>query len=233
MSLPLALLGAGKTGGHFLELASEKGHQVEVYRSSRPLTKEELYKTRYLICFLPGSILETYLPLLMESSPQGLSIISGSTGWERPEKFEERLKEKGVTWIQANNFSLAMILVKQMLQILGRASSVFPDLEYSLSESHHTKKLDAPSGTALSWRSWLGEEHAELEIESIREGDIVGIHELKMESPFEQIELKHTAKSRQLFASGALWCAEYIHANPRPAGFYEFDTLVTQEFLCP
>ena len=97
-----------------------------------------------------------------------------------------------------------------MILKLNQATELFKDYNYKIHEVHHTKKLDAPSGTALSWNNWI-EDKATITHE--RKGDVVGDHLISFCSPFEQIDLRHQALDRKIFAQGALWAAHYLVKN--------------------
>ena len=120
-----------------------------------------------------------------------------------------------------------MNLVQQMIMIMGRANKIFSDYKFSLNEIHHTKKLDAPSGTALSWKSWVGHD---MVITSERKGDVAGIHELTLTTPHEEIKLIHNALDRRIFAEGALFAANKIYNDKSLApGLHLFQDIVQQE----
>ena len=94
-----------------------------------------------------------------------------------------------------------------MIQNLSKASELFEQFDFHIHEIHHEKKVDAPSGTAKSWHSWLGQKSP---ITYERKGDTVGDHTLSLKTPFEEISLNHTALDRKVFAKGALWAADYL-----------------------
>src|SRR5690606_34139244 len=93
----------------------------------------------------------------------------------------------------------------------------------SLKEIHHTEKKDAPSGTALRWKEWL---NTDTIIQSERTGDVVGFHEMKLTSDEEEITISHEAKSRALFAKGAIWACENFHTFHLSPGLHFFDKIV-------
>src|SRR5690606_18517899 len=134
------------------------------------------------------------VPLLIESK---IPVISGSTGVDFPQNLDHTLKSKGLSWIWARNFSLGMVLAHKAIALLSKASTVWGErAKFSIHEVHHTKKLDAPSGTAKAWGEWLGQSAP---ITWEREGDVVGFHQLKVSSGSETITLTHEALDRRLF----------------------------------
>lgn len=214
--MKVALLGSGKTGLHVAKLHEN----TIIFNSKNKPTIEELKLCDVVISFLPGDVFSEYIPLLTQSK---LPVITGSTGLQWPVNLEQELKSQDAIWIRAHNFSLGMNIVKAMIEKLTLASSLYPEVQFSINETHHTKKLDSPSGTALSFKKWLGKE---VEITSYREGDVIGDHTIKMDSNFESITLNHNAKDRALFASGALWAANIVLKNKIPSGLYNFDEIV-------
>jgi 4-hydroxy-tetrahydrodipicolinate reductase len=108
----------------------------------------------------------------------------------------------------AANFSLGIHLFSSLLK--EAAKKLHPHYQVALHEEHHAQKIDAPSGTALSLLKHLPENTA---VTSLRLGSIIGTHEVIFDSPFDQIRLCHQAKSREVFAAGALKAAEWLQGR--------------------
>ncbi|MCF8059614.1 MAG: hypothetical protein K9K67_09975 [Bacteriovoracaceae bacterium] len=222
--MKVALFGRGKTGSHVRELCVAQNISCTVFHSENAPTAEGLKGHDIIISFIPGPVLKEYIGIILESK---LPIISGSTGAEWPADLDQSLKENQQCWIQGHNFSLGMNIVHKMIKILERAPQLFDDSwEAKIHEIHHTKKLDAPSGTALRWAEWFGHE---AEITSERTGDVVGHHEFTFSIPFETITLTHEAKDRSLFANGALWAAKKVLEKKAPPGLTWFEDLALKE----
>jgi 4-hydroxy-tetrahydrodipicolinate reductase len=220
----VALFGRGKTGSHVKKLCDERGIDCVVFHSDNPVTLEALSDRDIIVSFIPGPVLNDYKEIVLKS---GLPVISGSTGHEWGEDLNKALKENNQVWIQGHNFSLGMNIVHQMIKVLAKGPNLFPDSwSGAIHEIHHTKKLDAPSGTALRWGEWFGHE---TEITSERTGDVVGHHEFTFSVPFETITLTHEAKDRSLFANGALWAAELVLAKKVEPGLTWFEDLALKE----
>lgn len=220
----VALLGRGKTGSHVKKLCEERNITCNVFHRENPVTVEKLKGHDIIISFIPGPALNEYRNIILES---GLPIISGSTGFEWGEDLNIALKSNNQVWIQGHNFSLGMNIVHQLIKVLAKGPNLFPDSwKGAIHEIHHTKKLDAPSGTALRWGDWFGKE---VEITSERTGDVVGHHEFTFSVPFETITLTHKAKDRSLFANGALWAAELVLAQKVNPGLTWFEDLALKE----
>lgn len=214
--MSIALLGKGKTGSKVLELASD----IEVYDSKNVPTYESLMKHDVIISFLPGEAFAALIPLLLETKKP---VVTGSTGFKWPADFHNTLQEKKVAWIHATNFSLGVVVLKQLIERLNQVSDIFKEKTFAIHEVHHEKKLDAPSGTALSMKEWL--DHPSV-VTSDRFGDVIGLHVLDLETPGEVIRIEHEAKDRKLFAEGALWAANYMLKNKMNAGLHPFQSVV-------
>lgn len=205
--MKIALLGRGKTGSFVLEVAREKGYDVRGFDRQNPAKLEDLQNSDVVISFLPAAGFEAYLPLLLESRTP---VVTGTTGIELGESFSQSLSEKNLHWLHAHNFALGMTLIHQMIDQLKSGRNLFEKVDVSIHEVHHTKKLDAPSGTALSWKEWVG---GDSEVTSERTGDVVGDHQLVFETGSERITLRHQALNRRIFAEGAVWAAETLLKN--------------------
>jgi 4-hydroxy-tetrahydrodipicolinate reductase len=215
--MKLALIGKGKTGGKVLDLISGDT-QVTVFDRTNHPTFEKLVNCDVILSFLPGDAFAELIPVLLETQKP---VVTGSTGFKWPENFSETLRAKNVSWIYATNFSLGVVILKQLIERLNKVSHLFTEKKISIHEVHHTKKLDAPSGTALSMKEWL---MGECEVTSAREGDVVGLHTLTLETHSEIIRLEHEAKNRTLFAEGALWATRMI--SKTEPGLHSFQKVV-------
>jgi 4-hydroxy-tetrahydrodipicolinate reductase len=224
--MKVALLGKGKTGGKVLEILLEQKIPHTIFDSKNIPTKENIKDHDVIISFLSGDIFMEYVPMLIDSK---IPVITGSTGVKWPEGFDQKLKDNNCKWIYATNFSLGMNLVQQMIFIMRDAKRILADYQFNIHEVHHTKKLDAPSGTALSWKEWSGHEFP---ISSERTGDVIGLHEIKLKTKTEEITLRHEALDRKIFAEGALFAAHKIinDKNLKP-GLHLFQEIVKKELL--
>ncbi|MCF8363729.1 MAG: 4-hydroxy-tetrahydrodipicolinate reductase, partial [Prolixibacteraceae bacterium] len=158
----------------------------------------------------------------------GVPVVSGTTGWlEKWDEVTQYCKEKDSAFFYASNFSLGVNLFFDFNRKLARMMKPFDQYNVEMTEVHHTKKLDAPSGTAISladdiiheydqlskWVNHSSNNKNELGIISEREGDVPGIHTIKYDSDVDYIEITHSAKSRKGFALGAVIAAEYTAKN--------------------
>ncbi len=204
-----------------MELLEDK--DVTGFDESNPPTLEALQEHDVAISFLPGPALLQHLDLLIES---GLPLATGSTGFEWPADTDARLKQKGVAWITASNFSLGMNLIYGMIQVLGKAPLIYDNFDFKLHEIHHIHKKDQPSGTSLSWQRWLGQN---VDITSARDGDNPGDHKLTLVTDYEDISIQHQAKDRRVFAGGAIWTAKKLHAGRIEPGLHNLQDIMKKE----
>jgi len=215
--MKIALLGKGKTGSKVIELYPSN---IEIFDRKNSPTFDKLKQSDVIISFLPGDAFKELIPMLTETK---LPVVTGSTGFEWPKNFDQTLREKNISWIYGTNFSLGVVVIKQLIEKVNELSSLLGDVKTSIHEVHHTKKLDAPSGTALSMKSWL---KADTEMTYERIGDVVGVHTLTLETQSEIIRLNHEAKNRKLFAEGALWAAKYLLNQKTSPGLHSFQKVV-------
>ena len=220
----IALIGNGKTGSQVLKLSEDQDWQL--FNSTNRPSFEKLKQCDAAIIFVPGNVLEQYIPILLETA---IPVICGTTGFDYPEGFDQQVKQRKQVWIHANNFSPAMSVVRNMIKILNSSAQLLTDFEAKIIERHHIQKQDSPSGTAIRWKEWLGQECS---IEAHREGDVVGYHELSLEGPLEKITLAHESKDRSLFARGALLALQWVLEDRVKIGFSRFEALIDKELQC-
>lgn len=217
-----AVIGTGKTGGTVAEMLGSAA--IPFDESNKP-TREKLVNADAAIVFVPGSAAEEVVEILL-----GIKIpaVWGTTGYRWPKELPDRVKLQGNRWVIGSNFSLGMNLVRKAIGILGKGSDFLENPQFHIHEVHHLQKKDAPSGTALSWREWLGKDAV---ISSDRQGDVKGIHELHVKTGGESIYLRHEAHNRTIFAEGAIWTANYILDHPEiDPGVYPFSELFDRAY---
>lgn len=217
-----SVIGTGKTGGTVLDMLGDKAMAFD--ENNRP-TAEKLSESDIAIVFVPGIAASQVLDIVLEA---GIPAVWGTTGYEWPADLPDRVKKKGVRWVAGSNFSMGMNLVRNTIQMIGKGSEMLKNPSFHIHEVHHIHKQDEPSGTALSWQEWLGKEAG---ISSDRQGDVKGIHNLHLQTAGESIYLKHEAHSREIFAEGAIWTANYLLENRFiEPGFYPFSDIFDKAF---
>jgi 4-hydroxy-tetrahydrodipicolinate reductase len=221
----LAIIGRGKTGSKVIELATADQMPHEVFSTDNPVTLEKLKTCDMGICFLTGDIFLEVSDLIIEAR---LPMVIGATGFDWPKETLEKIKKHNLAWIHGHNFALGMNLVHAMINILSSTDKLFANYQFKIHDIHHTKKVDAPSGTAIKWRDWLGHD---AEITAERTGDVVGEHYLTLTTPYETIELNHKALDRKIFAAGALWAANYLKNNKLQPGVHHFEDIAKKVIL--
>ncbi len=206
----LGVLGIqGKMGKRVVALLQDPKYQKKVRIEASPKRGENL------------NILQTCDVVLDFSSPEAVlsalrgglkrPVLMGSTGWTPDQSRELEKYAFDHSLFLIPNFSLGVSAVRSILRLL-KEKGVIDRYSVRIREEHHVHKKDAPSGTALSLAKELP---VSTPIESIREGETIGTHEIIFESPFERIEIRHEALSRDLFASGAIECAIALAESPK------------------
>jgi 4-hydroxy-tetrahydrodipicolinate reductase len=217
--MKIALLGYGKMGKVIERIALERGHEI-VLRKSKDVSFEGLTNADVTIDFsVPSAAVEN----ISTSLNAGIPVVSGTTGWlEDYHSMVSLCEEKNAAFIYGSNFSLGVNLFFELNNHLAQLMSKFDQYKVSMEEIHHTQKLDAPSGTAISlangiinntiYNSWTLEnpKEDELLIDAKRIDNIPGTHSVFYTSEVDTIEIKHTAHNREGFAFGAVIAAEWL-----------------------
>jgi 4-hydroxy-tetrahydrodipicolinate reductase len=217
----LLLLGRGKTGSLVAEVARERGHAITWLCSAEnphasALTAEKLRDVDIVIDFTtPQSVLEN----IEACVGAGTNMLVGTTGWYGDlEKVRQLVENRGSGFLYGANFSIGINLLFEA----ARTAAGILQHQYSgqIFERHHEHKKDAPSGTAVSLQKIIRDASGKvLEITSFREGDVVGMHEIVLDSPNDTIYLCHDSKSRRGFAEGAVRAAQWLAGKK---GFFDF-----------
>ncbi|WP_405607251.1 4-hydroxy-tetrahydrodipicolinate reductase [Polaribacter sp. Asnod1-A03] len=217
--MKIALLGYGRMGKEIEKIALSRGHEIVIKKDVD--TVIDINLADVAIDFsVPTSAYNNITNCINNNVP----VISGTTGWL--DKYEDAValcKEKNSAFIYASNFSLGVNIFFELNKQLAKMMSSLEDYNISMEEIHHTKKLDAPSGTAItlaegiientSKNDWeLGDKASEKNIPIIakRIPEVPGTHSVWYDSEVDTIEIKHTAHNRKGFALGAVVAAEWI-----------------------
>ncbi len=231
----ILILGAGKTGRLVAETASERGHTVRVLassenRNSTALTPAFLKDFDAAIDFTTPEAVVANLHACLAA---GLRMVIGTTGWHDHLPEIRALAEQHQTpLLYGTNFSIGM---QMMLKLSKEMTATLKDAGYtfSISETHHVSKLDAPSGTALTLRDVVlsavdgnhPSQNNDIPITSNRTGDVEGIHSLIATSTCDRLIFTHESKSRRPFAEGAVRAAEWLSTHH---GVHDFHEVFTQ-----
>lgn len=217
--MKIALLGYGKMGKEIEKIALERGHEI-VLRKTEENDYSGLELADVAIDFsIPTAATENISTCFNQNIP----VVSGTTGWlEHYNDMTALCKEKNGAFLYGSNFSVGVNLFFELNSHLAKLMSKIKEYNVSMEEIHHTHKLDAPSGTAISlaqgiiaetdYQQWTMDNATDTEIyiDAKRIEDVPGTHSVFYKSTVDEIEIKHTAFSRQGFALGAVIAAEWI-----------------------
>src|SRR5690606_38672950 len=232
----IALIGYGKMVQIIEKITIDRNHEIVLIideNNRDQITVNDLQQADIAIDFsTPNSVLEN-INLCLEAN---VPLIVGTTGWyEHLEDVKEKCVASNNSLLYGSNYSIGVNVFFHINKLLAKAMSPYKQYEVQVEEIHHTQKLDAPSGTAItiaegilenldSKVNWINnvvgesEENVpknnELLIESHRLEDVPGTHTVLYSSEVDQIEFKHTAHSRSGFALGAVIAAEWLADNP-------------------
>ena len=203
------------------EVARERQHRVRVLgaahnENAKALGSETLADVDVVVDFTtPHAVIHNIEACIRHR----MNMVVGTTGWygEIP-RIKKLVEESGTGFVYAANFSIGVNLFFDIVR--AGAPALRYGYEGNIIEKHHVHKKDAPSGTAAQIRNVVRDAiHAELPIESVREGEIVGLHQVTLDSAADTITLVHDSKSRRGFAEGAVRAAEWVKGK---RGFYDF-----------
>lgn len=222
----IALIGYGRMGHEIESIALKRGHVVKLIvdlDNSVDLNETNLKAIDVAIEFSsPDAALGNIIKCLNMKVP----VVSGTTGWLKEyHKAVDICEKNSTSFIHSSNFSIGVNLVFRLNSELAKHMNRYHDYNVAIEEIHHIKKLDAPSGTAITLAGGIIEQHSGYEnwcfgddttnncipIRSIREGVVPGTHTVTWDSEIDTISLKHEAKNRKGLALGAVVAAEFIH----------------------
>lgn len=217
--MKIALLGYGKMGQVIERIALERGHEIVLQKTEHD-TFDGLEKADVAIDFSAPDAAVSNISACLNN---GIAIVSGTTGWlEHYHEMAQLCEEKKGAFIYGSNFSLGVNIFFELNSYLAKLMSNLKQYSVSMEEIHHTQKLDAPSGTAITlakdiiansdYSSWALESAKEDEIfiDAKRIENVPGTHSVFYKSEIDEIEIKHTAHSREGFALGAVVAAEWL-----------------------
>lgn len=219
--MKIILLGYGKMGRTIEKVAINRGHEISARIDIDNQNELDEAQGDVVIEFShPDSAFNNITKCLLRKLP----IVSGTTGWlDRRSEVIDLCSQVDGTFFYASNYSLGVNLFFKVNEYLARIMNDFPEYEIEMDEIHHSEKKDAPSGTAISLaegiiknvarkKNWVSKKTIkadEIYIGSFRIDQVPGTHIVKYASPIDDIEIKHTAHSRDGFALGAVLVAEW------------------------
>ncbi|MFT4612168.1 MAG: 4-hydroxy-tetrahydrodipicolinate reductase [Glaciecola sp.] len=216
----IALLGYGKMGKAIETIALERGHSISLKISSA----SEIFSLQDCDVAIDFSLPSSAVTNISKCLETGVPVISGTTGWlDQYDKVVSLCESKKGTFLYASNFSLGVNIFFELNKTLAKLMAKLPQYKIGIEEIHHTQKLDAPSGTAITLANGIIDEtnyekwtldtpnKKEIGILAKRIENVPGTHDINYDSEVDSIQIKHTAYSRQGFALGAVIAAEFVH----------------------
>lgn len=217
--MKIALLGYGRMGKEIEKIALERGHEIVLRK-----TEENDYSgLEYADVAIDFSIPTAATENISTCFNHNIPVVSGTTGWlEHYNDMTALCQEKNGAFLYGSNFSVGVNLFFELNSYLAKLMANIKEYNVSMEEIHHTQKLDAPSGTAITlaqgiiaetdYKQWTMDNanDNEIYIDAKRIEDVPGTHSVFYKSTVDEIEIKHTAFSRQGFALGAVIAAEWI-----------------------
>ncbi len=226
----VALIGYGAMGRLIRTLAEEKGHKVPVVIDhdesslSAPELATRLAECDVAIDFTTAEAVRRNVEACMIA---GLPLVEGTTGWNaETDEIKKLVSDADGSFVFGANFSIGVNLFYRVVDFASELVAKFPEYEVFIEEQHHSRKKDAPSGTALKLQDIVSRHiKKDFSISATRAGNIPGTHRVGFDGPADQIMLEHAARSREGFAAGALMAAEWIIGKK---GFYEFPDVIEE-----
>lgn len=235
--MKIALIGYGKMGKMIEQIAKDRGHEIVCVidlNNQEDFDSQDFISADVAIEFTtPTAAYGNYL----RAFAHHVKVVSGSTGWmkEHGEDVKRMCSEEGQTLFWASNFSIGVAIFSAVNRYLAKIMNQYPQYEVRMEETHHVHKLDAPSGTAITLAEEIVDEmdriHGwqkgvlyaadgsvsgnssmvadQISIDSVRRGEVPGIHTVTYDSEADQITISHSAHNRKGFALGAVLAAEY------------------------
>lgn len=205
-------------------IALERGHEIVciIDIDNRDDFTSDAYKSADVA--IEFSVPSVAVSNIRSSFAAGVPVVCGTTGWtDALPELQKEVEEGGHTLFWSSNYSLGVNIFMKVNSYLARLMNRFPEYNVEMTEVHHTQKLDAPSGTAITlaegileqlerksaWSKEVEDNASHMAIKSIREGQVPGIHTIRYESEVDSITMTHDAKSREGFALGAVVAAEF------------------------
>jgi len=220
----IALVGYGKMGKTIEKTALSRGHAISARVDADPSGIKQLEQSNHDVA-IEFSVPEFASANIQKCIDLGIPVLSGTTGWLQNKKsVDEYCKSKNGTFFYSSNYSLGVNLFFKLNEYLAKRMNQCPGYEVLVEEIHHTQKKDAPSGTAITlaegilkhfekksgWALYPRKNENEIAIHSKRIDPFPGQHTVTYRSAIDDIEIRHTAHSREGFALGAVMVAEWL-----------------------
>ena len=220
----LVIHGSGRMGETVRLVALERGHEVvATYDAASPIPDQ--IDADAIIDFSNAAAIERVVEVAAASR---VNLVTGTTGWsDATDRVRARVEESGIACVAASNFSVGANLMFALARSAGKSFAEVGGYEAGLEERHHSRKVDAPSGTALTIARAVEEGSAGALIPAVtasRVGEEFGLHTLFFDSADDVVEISHRARGRTGFARGAVIAAELCAGR---SGWLEFSELLS------
>lgn len=226
--MKIALIGYGKMGHMIESIAKERGHKIVSIIDQNNLDEFESIAFASADIAIEFTTPQTAASNILRAWAAGIPVVCGTTGWnvDSIKQEAENKKADGVGLMWSSNYSIGVNILFAINKQLAKFMEAYPNYTPHLTEVHHIHKLDAPSGTAKTLQEDIGDSKLAIkDIESIREGEIAGIHTVTWDSEIDTINISHSAKSRKGFALGAVIAAEWMKGK---TGWHDFNEVISQ-----
>ena len=242
--MKIALIGYGKMGKLLEHFAQERGHEICITIDADNASDIRSERFKEADVAIEFSVPHAALEHIYDAFEADVPIVVGTTGWyDELAAVEQKCRAGNNTLLYASNFSVGVNVFCYVNKVLAKLMNRYPQYDVQVEEIHHTQKLDAPSGTAITIaegildglerkNTWVNEvigqqddvivKPNELLIESHRIEEVPGTHTVIYSSEVDELEFKHTAHSRAGFALGAILAAEWLHGKK---GFYSIQDM--------
>jgi 4-hydroxy-tetrahydrodipicolinate reductase len=213
MTRRLAIVGMGKMGNAIAELAPSRGWDVvarlDEAEMARTVTRATLGNADVAVEFTVPSAAPSNIRAIVAA---GCPVVAGTTGWyDELEAIRRDVNSQNGALLTAANFSIGVNIFERVAELAARLLGHAGGFEAHITETHHSAKKDAPSGTARTLANTASAAWGEeIPVTSVRVGSFPGTHELVFDAPFETIHLEHIARDRRVFAEGALAAAAWL-----------------------
>ena len=225
--MKIALIGYGKMGHMIESIARERGHEIVSIIDQNNLEEFESKAFAGADVAIEFTTPQTAADNILCAWKAGVPVVCGTTGWDvsefRNKNYELRGDGIGLMW--SSNYSIGVNILFALNRQLTKFMEAYPEYTPHMTEVHHIHKLDAPSGTAKTLQEAIGDDRLKInDIESIREGEVAGIHTVVWDSEIDTISISHSAKGRKGFALGAVIAAEWMKGK---TGWHDFSEVIS------
>ena len=229
--MKIALIGYGKMGHMIESIALERGHKIVCIIDQNNLCDFESEAFASADVAIEFTTPQTAEQNIRRAWAAGVPVVCGTTGWD-VESLKQQLLHNStqplhyptLSLMWSSNYSIGVNILFALNRQLAKLMVAYPDYTPHMTEVHHIHKLDAPSGTAKTLQEAIGEERLPIaDVESIREGEVPGIHTVVWDSEVDTISISHSAKSRKGFALGAVIAAEWMKGK---TGWHDFSEII-------